>query len=113
MERTVPFNKVIKKTIRDCIREARTVTKETSIFRKKYYIPYNRNHTTVYFKRIPNKLNFDMHYLFYCLRATTIMRLVRKGVNPINIQKLEGNPTLSVTQRYCYVQADDLRDAMT
>lgn len=109
--RIIPFNKIIKSIIISFI-EDNCQDKDKYLFRARLNIPYKRDYISRYFKRILNKLNFDDRYHFHCLRATFIMRLVRKGVNPIFIQKLSGHSSLSVTQKYCYVQILDLRNAI-
>lgn len=109
--RVIPFNKIIKDNLTECI-EGTDKNDNTFIFRQCLNKPFKRNWITRYFRRILNEHNFDKRYHFHCLRATFIMRLVRKGVNPIFIQKLAGHSSLSVTQKYCYVQITDLRSAI-
>lgn len=109
--RVIPFNRIIKDNLTECI-EGTDKNDNTFIFRRSLNNPFKRNWITRYFRRILNKQNFDKRYHFHCLRATFIMRLVRKGVNPIFIQKLCGHSTLLVTQKYCYVQVTDLRKAI-
>lgn len=109
--RIIPFNKIIKDIILICI-EKYCQDKEKYLFRVRLNIPFKRDFISRYFRRILSKLSFDERYHFHCLRATFIMKLVRKGVNPIFIQKLSGHSTLSVTQKYCFVQIFDLRNAI-
>jgi site-specific recombinase XerD len=106
--RLIPFNDKIELLINSVLKP----DKEGYLFTSKWNIPYKRNHVTRYFRRILDELNFDKRYHFHCLRATFIMNLVRKGINPIIIQKLAGHSTLTVTQRYCFVQINDLRQAL-
>lgn len=106
--RLIPFNNKIEQLVISVMK----ADKESFLFTSKWNIPYKRNHVTRYFRRILDELNFDKRYHFHCLRATFIMNLVRKGINPIIIQKLAGHSSLSVTQRYCFVQINDLREAL-
>ena len=111
--RVIPFNPKIKKIIEEeMLNQKLKVNEEKYLFISKFSIPYKRNFITRYFRRKLDNLNFDKRYHFHCLRATFIMNLVRKGVNPIIIQKLAGHSSLSVTQRYCFVQVTDLRNAL-
>lgn len=108
--RIIPFNKTIKTIINNSTKE--NSEEDSYLFRQKYNVPFKRNFITRYFRRILDKLKFDKRYHFHCLRATFIMSLVRKNTNPIFIQKLCGHSTLLVTQRYCFVQVSDLRNAI-
>jgi integrase/recombinase XerD len=112
--RLIPFNKKIIEIIDSALlrKNLQKTDSDKFLFISKYNIPYKRNFVTVYFRRKLDELKFDKRYHFHCLRATFIMNLVRKGVNPIIIQKLAGHSSLTVTQRYCFVQINDLRDAL-
>lgn len=112
--RLIPFNNTIKQVIDYAfsIRSLQRSDNERFLFVSKFNIPYKRNHVTRYFRRILDELNFNKRYHFHCLRATFVMSLVRKGVNPIIIQKLAGHSSLNVTQRYCFIQISDLKIAI-
>ena len=112
--RVIPFNTKIEQILTELIynQDGKLKDKNNYLFSRIYNVPFKRNHVTRYFRKLLDKLNFDKKYHFHCLRATFIMNLVRKGVSPIIIQKLVGNSTLSVTQRYCFIQVDDLRNAI-
>lgn len=112
--RVIPFNTKIEQILTELIynKDGKLKDKNNYLFSRIYNVPFKRNHVTRYFRKLLDKLNFDKKYHFHCLRATFIMNLVRKGVSPIIIQKLVGHSTLSVTQRYCFVQVDDLRQAL-
>jgi integrase/recombinase XerD len=112
--RLIPFNKKIIDIIDSALlrKNFQKTDSDKFLFISKYNIPYKRNFVTVYFRRKLDELKFDTRYHFHCLRATFIMNLVRKGVNPIIIQKLAGHSSLTVTQRYCFVQITDLRNAL-
>ncbi|MBS1513463.1 MAG: phage integrase family protein [Bacteroidetes bacterium] len=112
--RIIPFNINIEKIINFALQRKGLQKTDTDkyLFVSKYNIPYKRNFITVYFRRKLDELKFDKRYHFHCLRATFIMNLVRKGVNPIIIQKLAGHSSLVVTQRYCYIQISDLKNAL-
>lgn len=108
--RIIPFNKSIKDTILNLIKNKNDVGHY--LITRIQNIPYRRDCITRYFRKTLDKLGFDKRYHFHCLRASFIMRLVRKGVNPIFIQRLAGHSTLAVTQKYCFVQVSDLRKAI-
>lgn len=112
--RIIPFNTEIKEILNELIKIENGNMRENDkyLFARIYNVPFKRNHVTRYFRKLLDKLNFDKRYHFHCLRATFIMNLVRKGISPIIIQKLVGHSTLSVTQRYCFVQVEDLRKAL-
>lgn len=112
--RVIPFNTKIEQILTELIytKEGKLKDKDKYLFSRIYNVAFKRNHVTRYFRKLLDKLHFDKKYHFHCLRATFIMNLVRKSVSPIIIQKLVGHSTLSVTQRYCFVQVDDLRNAI-
>ncbi len=108
--RIIPFNKTIKDIIINLISNKSDAGHY--LISRIQNIPYRRDCITRYFRKTLDKLGFDKRYHFHCLRASFIMRLVRKSVNPIFIQRLAGHSTLMVTQRYCFVQVSDLRKAI-
>lgn len=108
--RIIPFNETINVIITNLLR--RKSEASDHLITRIHGLPYKRDYITRYFRNILDKLGFDDRYHFHSLRATFIMRLVRKGVNPIFIQRLAGHSTLTVTQRYCFVRVSDLREAI-
>lgn len=108
--RTIPFNETIKDIIIKLLKNKSDAG--NFLLTRAHALPFRRDCITRYFRKTLDRLGFDKRYHFHCLRATFIMRLVRKGVNPIFIQRLAGHSTLAVTQKYCFVQLSDLRDAI-
>lgn len=73
--------------------------------------PYSSHYASHLFKRYAKTagLKDDLH--LHCLRHTAASDLVRAGIHPMQIQKLLGHASISITQRYVWVLPEDLRDA--
>lgn len=114
--RSIPINKDIKELLEDMLDVSEA--KILPLFKSDVYIFTNngirldRKNVSNKFKCIIRKLKLNQDYHWHCLRATFIMNLVRRNINPILIKELAGHSSLSVTEKYCKIQMADLKIAM-
>lgn len=114
-QRKIPINSEIQKLINDILGNLNTNVltlrnPESYLFNNKG-VKLDRRSISKKFKNLLKKIEMDSFH-WHNLRATFIMRLVRKNINPLIIKDLCGHSCLAVLESYTSSQFHDLKSAM-